>query len=358
MYFHPLNFIRFLLALGVLLFHYGTTYFPFNLPVFKTLILHSSFRVSFFFFISGFVMSLVYGQKQQLTPVFFYKRRMSRILPAYWLAFVITLLVVVLIKNASPKGFIILLHFFALQSWDPGYVLDLNFTTWSISVEFFFYLIFPFLLKWMQQMNVRNLLGWAFFIWFFQSVQHVLFVLYLNDGSKRAEEFISAFPLWHFSTFFAGMVTARLILIDSFPRIMRKNSVTVLMIATSLFLYLIYIPNPALKFIHNGLLAPLFSLFIAAMFYDRSLISKWLSHRTVSKLGDLSYGIFIFQYPLWVIMTNYADAGFQTTAWFFFVYLLSVLLISWSVNLFFEKPVMKYLRNNKEEETKPANNSS
>ncbi|NBQ47462.1 MAG: acyltransferase, partial [Sphingobacteriia bacterium] len=137
-YFHPLNFIRFLLAIGVLLFHYGTAYFPFSEPALKTLINHSAFRVSFFFFISGFVMTLVYQQKEgMLSPLYFYKKRLTRILPVYWLAFFITLLLVLVVKGAGPKGLVILLHALGLQTWNPGYVLDLNFTTWSVSIELF-----------------------------------------------------------------------------------------------------------------------------------------------------------------------------------------------------------------------------
>src|SRR4051812_28237704 len=98
------------------------SYFPFNLPVLKTLILNSSFRVSFFFFISGFVMSLVYGSKS-VSLNYFLKKRLTRILPLYWFAFVVTLLAVVFVLGSGPKGLVIILHFLGLQSWYSGYVL-------------------------------------------------------------------------------------------------------------------------------------------------------------------------------------------------------------------------------------------
>jgi peptidoglycan/LPS O-acetylase OafA/YrhL len=200
-YFHPLNFIRFILALGVLLFHYGVNYYPFNLPHLKTLIANSSFRVSFFFFISGFVMSLVYGRQQDLTPQHFYLRRFTRIFPVYWLAFVFTILVVIFLNHASPRGLNIILHFLGLQSLYSGHVLDLNFTTWSISVELVFYLLFPFLLRWMMKLSLTRLTIAVIVIWTVQSLQHILFVEFLYNGTKPMEEFINTFPLGIFPRF-------------------------------------------------------------------------------------------------------------------------------------------------------------
>jgi peptidoglycan/LPS O-acetylase OafA/YrhL len=345
LYFHPLNFIRFVLAVGVLLFHYGLSYFPFNLPVFKTLILHSSFRVSFFFFISGFVMSLVYGKENEaVPPIYFYRKRLSRIFPVYLLAFVLTLVVVLLIKGAAPKGFVILLHALGLQSWYPGFVLDLNFTTWSISVELFFYALFPFLLAWMMKLPIWQLLLAGGVVWLLQSVQHFLFVDYLSDGSKKMEEFISSFPLWHLGTFFSGMVAARLISLNYMQVPFKKNATLLLFVGVALFIYVIYVPNPVLKYVHNGLLAPLFALLVLALYFDRSVIHRVLSRKSVSRLGDLSYGIFIFQYPLWVLCTHVVSKQAQITSWFFLGYFISVLLTSYLINRFFEKPVLGYLR--------------
>ena len=344
-YFHPLNFIRFILATGVVLFHYGVNYYPFNTPILKALILHSSFRVSFFFFISGFVMTLVYSkQSQNLTPTAFYKKRFARIFPVYWLAFVCTLLLVLFVNNSLPKGLIILLHAFGLQSWDPGYVLDLNFTTWTISVELFFYLLFPFLLKWIVLLSDQKLLLVSFIVWVLQSIQHIAFIELLPYHGKVTEEFISTFPLWHLSTFFVGMATARLILNGSIKSFFNDYSLLFLALSLAIFGYVLFVPNPILKYIHNGLLSPLFSLFIIALFYDTSLLNRFLSLKPISKLGDLSYGLFIFQYPLWIICTKIFNATFVVSSWFFFIYFILLMVVSWVINKVFEKPMLQLLR--------------
>lgn len=348
MYFHPLNFIRFVLAVGVVLFHYGVSYYPFNEPLLKTLIVNSSFRVSFFFFISGFVMCMVYGkQMPEISAVSFYKKRFTRIYPVYWLAFVWTLLVVLLLNHASPKGLNILLQVLGLQSLSPGHVLDLNFTAWSISVELIFYLLFPFLLKWMLRFSLKKLILVSAIIWLLQSLQHILFVEFLYNGSKAMEEFISAFPLWHLSTFFIGMTAARLIALNTFGETFAKNAWLFIALSLLVLLYIIYIPNPILKYVHNGLLSPLFLLLITSFYYDRSIIHRVLSNKYLSRLGDLSYGLFIFQYPLWVMFSKLVNTDFIKSSWFFLIYFVSLLVVAYLVNRFFEKPMLKRLRKEK-----------
>jgi len=344
-YFHPLNFIRFVLAVSVILFHYGVAYYPFNQPFLKILIVHSSFRVSFFFFISGFVMCMVYAKQiPGLTAKYFYRRRFTRIFPLYWLAFVWTLLVVIFIKDASPKGLNIILHALGLQSLNPGHVLDLNYPTWSISVELIFYLVFPFLLKWMMKFSFKKLMTITFIIWFLQSLQHILFVKYVYNGTKVSEEFVSSFPLWHLSTFFVGMSAARFISLNTKERFIIKYAQVFFVLALLIFAYIIFIPNPLLTYVHNGLLSPVFMLLIVALYYDRSVIHSVLSYKHISDLGNLSYGLFIFQYPVWVVCAKIAGENFVVSSWFFLLYFLILLAVAKTVNIIFEKPVLKWLR--------------
>jgi peptidoglycan/LPS O-acetylase OafA/YrhL len=344
-YFYPLNFIRFLLALGVVLFHYGVNYFPFEEGPLRTLIVNSSFRVSFFFFISGFVMYLVYApQQKDLAAESFYKRRSTRIFPLYWLAFVLTLLVVIFLKEASPKGLNLILHALGLQSLNPGYVLDLNYPAWSISVELVFYLLFPFLLRWLAGISWRQL-GWiALLVWLLQSLQHILFVDFVYNGTKRMEEFISTFPLWHLPTFFMGMVTARLGVSGPGAALFRKRSLWFVLLSLLILGYVIFIPNPFLKYVHNGLLAPVFMLFILALYHDRSWLHRLMSNKYLSATGNLSYGLFIFQYPLWEFCVYLAGPEFSTGSRFFLIYLLALILFAALLHLYFEKPVLARLR--------------
>lgn len=345
MYFYPLNFIRFVLAVGVILFHYGLSYYPFNEGILKTLIVNSSFRVSFFFFISGFVMCMVYAGRQESGAGYFYRRRLSRIFPLYWLAFICTLLLVLFVNHASPKGLVIILHFLGLQSLYPGYVLDLNYPAWSVSVELVFYLFFPLLLKGLLSLPLKKLLMLSCVTWLIQTLQHIYFVEFVYNGTKASEEFISSFPVWHLPTFFAGMAAARLIALQREETVFTKHAGWFFWASVITLLCLVLIPNPVLKYAHNGLLNPVFAVLILALYYDRSLVHRVLSNRYVSSLGNLSYGLFIFQYPVWLICTKLSGPGFVTSGWFFLVYLLCLLAVARLIHAGFEKPVLKWLRN-------------
>jgi len=287
----------------------------------------------------------VYGpQAENLKASEFYKMRLTRILPMYWLAFNITLMLLVLLLGSGPKGLVIIIHFFGLQSFYSGYVLDLNYPAWSISVELFFYSVFPFLMRWMFSLSMRRLLIFSVALWLLQSLQHILFVDYLWNGTKPMEEFISDFPLWHLVTFIAGMTSARIVLRNYTMFRVQFFATFLFLVSLALFAYIIFIPNPFLKYVHNGLLCPLFALLIVSLFYDRSVIHRFLSQPAISKLGDLSYGLFIFQYPVWIICNRVATDSFIISNYFFLIYLLALITFAWVINRYVERPILQLLR--------------
>jgi len=328
----------------VVLFHYGHHYYPFNIPVIKTAIDNAGFRVSFFFFISGFVMSLVYGQHEKINPKDFYFKRFTRIFPLYWLAFVFSFLLVLFINHASPKGLVIITHALGLQSCYAGFVLDLNYPTWSVSVELFFYACFPFVMVYMQKLTTQKLILFALIIWLMQTIEHIVLIHSIGHKGKVSEEFINAFPLWHLPTFFMGMITALIILRENVPYFFKTKSVYVLASCFLLLVYIVMFPNPIQRYIHNGLLSPVFALIIVALYFDKSIIGKTLNNNLLSKTGKISFSIFLFQYPIWILFNHFANKSFLDSGYFFAFYLIFLILFSSAVYLFIEKPLLKLLR--------------
>lgn len=108
--------------------------------------------VSFFFVLSGFILFLNYGEAPRVGR--FLLARFARLYPVHLVTFVLFGLAF------APDIFFnedyrwpLFANVLLVHSWIPtyGYVYSMNPVSWSISVEFFFYLAFPLLCR------VRNL---------------------------------------------------------------------------------------------------------------------------------------------------------------------------------------------------------
>lgn len=100
--------------------------------------------VSFFFVLSGFILTYVYPQFNGIREVgAFLRARWARLWPAYLASFVIGALLTTYIWDAG----ILFAHLAMLQAWIPvsAYYFSFNGVAWSISTELFFYLLFPVL---------------------------------------------------------------------------------------------------------------------------------------------------------------------------------------------------------------------
>jgi peptidoglycan/LPS O-acetylase OafA/YrhL len=95
----------------------------------------------------------------------------------------------------------------------------------------------------------------------------------------------------------------------------------------------------------NGLLAPLFAVFIAALAVDASPALAWLKWGPLVALGEMSYAIYMLQDPVREISYRF---GLRVLApwpvamfWTFVVVLLLISLLVWR---WFEVPLRHWLR--------------
>lgn len=154
--------LRLFLALCVIAGHSGTAVFGFNG-------IGAWYAVNFFFIISGFYMAMVLNEKYADIKILdFYKSRIFRIFPVYYVGLFLTLLVSFEsiseffgTLTISSKFFYIFQNLFIFGqdlsyivctrtldfSCAPPVPLTINLAAWSLSVELGFYLIAPFILK-------------------------------------------------------------------------------------------------------------------------------------------------------------------------------------------------------------------
>ena len=139
--------LRFIAALAVFVHHVSGN---FSIPHFEYQ--SGNQAVSFFFVLSGFILTYVYSDRLRWGNVIkFYFTRWARIWPLH--------LVCLLLFLAFPGSLNqfrgdpeyvskLLSNFLLLHSWVPNnsYIFGFNNVSWSISVEAFFYLMFPLFL--------------------------------------------------------------------------------------------------------------------------------------------------------------------------------------------------------------------
>lgn len=146
----PLTSVRFFLAIGVVFFHYQLSW---NLaPEMAGLFNRARLSVDVFFILSGFILTHVYLLGDKPPPYrSFITARFARIYPAH-LVILGTMLALFVGANLAGtqldpshfnlSGFVRTL--FLVQAWFPSHTLtNWNGPSWSLSAEWFVYLIFP-----------------------------------------------------------------------------------------------------------------------------------------------------------------------------------------------------------------------
>jgi len=177
--------LRAIAALGVYLNHFGNpAWFPNRLSNIQA---NGGFAVPFFFVLSGFVLTLAYDGKK-IDARAFYLNRFARIGPTYFVALFIAAAYV------SLSGFtfdhIFIMHLFGLQAWfptsDSGFAF--NGPGWTISVEIFFYALFPILFSLFHSRNA--LFGkWQMIVLLSISVSVIPFLVHIYTlGEMRGLE--------------------------------------------------------------------------------------------------------------------------------------------------------------------------
>lgn len=314
--------MRAVAALLVVIFHYGCTVFPFNLQ--EHFFRRGNLAVSFFFVLSGFVMYRSYSNKQ-VSYSEYIKRRVARIWPLCVFAILLALIYPIYLYVQTGSGVDrdlvtgAILNIILLQAYVPGYALSVNSPGWSLSVELFFYLLFPLLLVWVRR-DVRQFakFAWVFFV--LSQLLHVWMVHYLKPVYPSAlHEFIYYQPLFHLNQFLLGITAgyyASRVTID-------HAGLYAFLTFSALIIFINYMPSQIS--LHNGLTAPLCLLLIMMIAQMKRGILFW---RPFVFLGEISFGIYILQEPLHFFCVKMNDAFWHMGEASFFYFYIFILLFS------------------------------
>lgn len=339
-----IEFLRFAAALGIVFFHYAdqVPWLSWGQPLWKI----ANAGVSFFFFLSGFILSYVYSNRGIRRPADFYIARLARILPVYWLALTSVALVDLVKRRVvwTEYGLSALL----LQAWVPTYSQVLITPAWALSVELLFYLVFPFVLPMFQRIRssvaIAGIMG---ILWLGNLLIHIALVEAIqSDLSLVAlRDFTYYHPLTHLPTFFGGICGGLLFL--RHRRAIAPFGVALVLVAMTIFIALICSSSPVLKYYHNGLLVPVFFSAVAGLSSSPgSLLARSLSVYPLVILGNISYSIYILQGPIAIYVSRLALVAGWTFSYqkHFWLLVFIIIGVSYLVHHFFETPLRNRIK--------------
>lgn len=350
-----LTFTRYVAALTVVFFHYGETVFPANISWLNPAVTAGPVAVSYFYVLSGVIMAIAYyqsGQTRGIDKKRYWIARIARIYPVYLLALILMIVAKLRTEGSDPAG--VLLSLGMLQAWVPGYALTLNSPGWSLSVEAFFYLGFPLLILLVRQHHLKKLAIAAALFWLATQIVHA-WLLNLDAYAPRnlLHDFIYYNPLMHWNTFIMGFVAGVWLKEGRLqPLAAPVLNISGLLAVTLLLILLMNIREPVTAVMQtefaytNGLIAPLFLLFIVLLSLNSGVISHFLQHRWLVLLGEASFSLYILQKPLHGIYERLMPSVIAPDSalhFYLFVVLLTIsALFSYQ---FFETPLRRYINN-------------
>jgi peptidoglycan/LPS O-acetylase OafA/YrhL len=326
--------------------------------------------VSFFFVLSGFILVYTYAGRT-IDNRDFYRARFARIYPAYLFSLLISLpffyfgtfqMHVPFFAFAEQHFVLVsMLVLLLLQAWLPAAALMWNPVAWSLSVEAFFYAIFPSALARYSKLSRTTLFALIPACWlaglaisggylFFRPAE--LGYVSSNNWSS-AVQFVKFFPVVRLPEFLMGMACGFLFLRS-------ERSPKHALPLTALGLLGVAATTMAARFVpylmvHTALGGPAF----AAVVYGIALEPKWaswLNNRLLVLFGNASYSFYLLHsMTVWPFFHNMQtqqvrNQGFVGIG----LWLIMMLAISCLVYRFIEEPARRKLRPHKKAVPLPA----
>lgn len=284
--FVSLDSFRGLMAVSVVLYHLRVSSSFTEWLLFR----HAEVFVFFFFVLSGFVLTHAYGQSVQLNVRKFLIARTFRLMPLHLFMLGIFILLECGRYVAFQKGMDfnnapftgkfdpaeILPNALLLQSWtyltNP---LSFNYPSWSISIEYYLYMIFALILC--IAFGVRRWV-WAMMVFM------ALALMYMGNT------FFTLESLRGIAYFFTGCLAYVVYLKLPQPSQDKAWVLTTLEVAAVVAALVLVVNDFAAKPL---LASPVFGLVVVIFAFDGGAVSRLLAGRGFGFLGKLSYSIYM-----------------------------------------------------------------
>ncbi|MDQ0194434.1 acyltransferase family protein [Paenibacillus wynnii] len=341
----PLTSFRFLAALLVFLFHTGGIFVVYGL---------GSAGVQFFFVLSGFILAYTYQTKLNVLNKEnirrFYLARFAKIYPVHLLTFLLATPLVLIyfdpeglyaIKLAIMSG----INLFLVQSYIPisSVYFNFNSVSWTLSVEAFFYLIFPFLLYGLKRFNIfkntKVILSLLTLVWAGLFILNLI----LTQENKIFVWALNIFPATRAFEFMVGVVLGLIFIKRSDQSKPGKELSSNLkelgcLILISTFIMLsgvLELPN-----MRGLFFVPAWGLLIYTFAFQKGVFSRILSNKYLVYLGEISFSF----YMIHALALSYVDYMHFSLWLSHTLSFIIALVLSSIIFKYYEEPLRKKIR--------------
>ena len=317
--------LRAVAVLGVMAFHYDSALMPGGFG-----------GVDVFFVISGFIISnLISNSSEKFSWGSFYWGRIKRILPAYF----VTLSVVTLIASILfiPNDFSLFLE--SLKSsarFNSNYYFSNGGSyfapsatewpllhTWSLAIEMQFYFLLPLLFVWVPRPALKLVLPTLIifgFVYVFYEAQAQ------GNSNKLYFSLLARIPEFLVGAYLATSNAGNTLSSRSRAAIGRLG-LTVIGVA--------FVLSDKSNFFNGMVLLPCIGAGLVIV--SRGMGMDWLSSRFMVWIGDLSFTLYLWHWPV-LAFIRYITQSYHLNVWWSFVFFIVTLIASVISVKFIENP--------------------
>lgn len=354
--------LRAFAALAVVLFHFSGSFGPATYPINKHsgILEYGYIGVDFFFLLSGFILYYVYRDEFRAiawtTLNDFLIARLARLYPLHLFTLLIWLAATGVVSWLRQKleiygGFYhstndvatFVENLLLIHAWPPSPLPTWNRPAWSISAEWFAYLLFPALSVFFFRLrSVVSVLAVA------TMAYGLLLGASVRQGTIAGIDNLPALhPLLRIGPeFVIGMCACRLLMLTNASRLSGcvVDALLVLCAAAILVCAHFGLPDPLAVLLLVGIIG-LTSL-------EAGAIGRFLKNRVLVYLGRISYSIYMVHYPLRTLYVEVAKpiVGKTLSQSYALSLLATVFMIALTIALaaltyrYIETPGRRYLR--------------
>lgn len=303
--------MRFAAAALVFLTHASLFLYPFvaHPRGFARLAFAGPTGVGFFFVLSGFVLAWAHQDGDRTAS--FWRRRAARILPNHLLSWTTTLAILVLVDvTLNLKGTV--LAALLLHAWVPeqSVIGAVDTPSWSLSVEVFFYALFPLVLAGARRLRPATRPAAMAALCAVPLVAALTQPQWAPAFEAASRDYLLfTFPPTRLAEFALGVLLALEVRDGRWP----TTPITTAAVATVASLAAVDVLHDKRWYVVLPLL-PFVALIGAVAQSDLEGRRSWLRHPWLVRLGQWSFALYLLHWPALIVFAQLNDHHFASTA--------------------------------------------